>query len=245
MTSNTIIRILFSKFSHPAYLVKCTLLLLFFVSAATVSEAQCPPAEPGCTPTQTFTATVNTPNYPDCNLTVTYDLRVCQGEFQIFNIRIVTGTGDCFDFISDVLGIFFGPDPTLLNQERFLATLIEQIETEVANQLFDAAVAAGPAILYNCNSGLNTFTAKFYRGSCVSFCVTRNSETGAIGFVPLSCGTTCCVKRTVYCLDDAGNVQVDVTVDQVIPGECFTLPRPTCPAGSLFQSPCFELCETN
>ncbi|MEM1323286.1 MAG: hypothetical protein AAGG75_23675 [Bacteroidota bacterium] len=233
---------LFSHSNYTAYISKFILLLFFLGSSYTLSFAQdCPPPQAGCTTVASFTTVVEIPSYPNCPIAVNYDLRICQGEFQIFNISFLDDVF-CGPLNMDIMEIFFGSDVTALEQEQFLAKLISEIETVIADRIFSSAVSAGPIALYKCEGGLTTFTASFYRGSCVSLCVVGGG--GGPTFVPISCGTTCCVKRIEYCLDANDQTVTTTTVEQVVPGECFAFALPQCPPGSLFQSPCFELCET-
>lgn len=189
---------------------------------------------------------VRHPDYPNCPLKVEYDLRVCRGEFQIANLRILEipyGSVGCGPLVSDVLGAFFSGDQ--LRLERVLTNLWSGIEEALSDLLFAEAVAGGPLALFYCGTGLQTFTAGFYRGSCVSTCVSVN-EKGGIKFDPVSCGTTCCILKREYCIDPVTGEQViSESVEQVNPGECFLFERPECPEGSFFQSPCFELCEND
>ena len=219
--------------------ISCFLIIGLF---STVSIAQqCPPDQPGCTDWETFTATVSIPDYPECTLTVNYRVRVCQGIFQIADISFFTDVFACGALISDAFGVFFGGDQ--LAQERFNARLIAQVETEISNQLFEQARAGIPDALLLCGSGLETVTTNFYRGSCVSFCVSRDDD-GSIGFNSISCGRTCCVKSIVYCIDPVSSQTVTTeTSEPLNSAECFSLPIPSCPGNSLFQSPCFALCE--
>jgi len=189
---------------------------------------------------------VEHPDYPGCPLTVEYDLRICQGEFQIANLSVLEipfGSDECGPLVSDVLGAFFSGDQ--LRLERVLTNLWSGTEEALADLLFSEAVDDGPLALFYCGTGLQTFTAGFYRGSCVSSCVSVN-ENGGIKIDQVSCGTTCCVLKREYCIDpETGEQIIAESTEQVNPGECFLFKTPECPEGSFFQSPCFELYEND
>lgn len=229
-------------------LTNCILAVLFFFSFSATAQTDCYPNEFGCTDIETFSITVTIPNYPDCPISVNYDLRICQGVNQIANVTVTAipfGDPGCGDFLSDLLGVIFGGDQ--LATERLLTYVFAEIETAIANNLWqetlDVSIANGTTALLQCGQGLTTFTSSFYRGSCVSFCFGRNDE-GALTISQISCGTTCCRKNLNYCLGEDGEVVITESTEQVNEGECFTFDLPQCPKGSLFQSPCFELCET-
>lgn len=72
-------------------LKKCLFLVALFTLPPLLAEAQlqqpdCFPDQVFCTETEELTATITPPGYPECEVEVTYDLRVCQGEFQIANV---------------------------------------------------------------------------------------------------------------------------------------------------------------
>lgn len=230
--------------------LKLLLLLGFFISSLSVyAQTDCFPENDQVLCTEIIKNLVDIvehPDYPGCPLTVEYDLRVCQGEFQIANLSILEipfGSEECGPLVSDILGAFFSGDQ--LRLERVLTNLWSGTEEALADLLFAEALAGGPLALFYCGTGLQTFTAGFYRGSCVSTCVSVNQK-GGIRFVPVSCGTTCCVLKREYCIDPVtGEEVIAESVEQVNPGECFLFERPECPEGSFFQSPCFELCEND
>lgn len=212
-----------------------------------LSQTDCLPKQLGCTAVQSFTATVNIPAYPNCPITLTYDLRICQGVSQISNVVIQSipyGNPGCNQLLTDVLSFVFGGNQVQL--QVFLTTFWSAVETAIADQLWQltlqGAIANGTASILKCNGGFTTFTASFYRGTCVSFCFGQSKE-GGLKISQASCGTTCCKKSKNYCLNDQGQVQITESVQQLNPGECFTQSLPSCGEGNLFQSPCFDLCQ--
>ncbi len=227
------------------------IIFAFMLSTSSLfGQTDCFPNEFGCTDIANFTETVTIPNYPGCEITVNYDLRICQGVSQIANLTVTAipfGDPECGSLLSDIIGVIFGGDQ--LATERFLTTFFAAVETSLSDllwqQTLDISIANGTTALLSCEKGITTFTASFYRGSCVSFCFGRDEETGALQISQISCGTTCCRKNISYCLGPDGEVVIEESTEQVNDGECFQFELPQCPEGNLFQSPCFELCEPN
>ncbi len=233
---------------------KCLFLIALFTLPPLLAEAQLQqpncfpdPDSLGCTPIEELTATITPPGYPECEIEVTYEFGVCQGVLQIANVSFSSvPAGICEDFILDLIDTFF--NGTELQLERFLTDLYFGALDQIADMLFqealDEAIANNSLSLLYCDSGLNTFTVGFYAGSCASFCVGRN-DVGEFAIDLVSCGPTCCSLNKTYCIDAAtGETVVEESVEQVNPGECLATPLPQCAAGSFFQSPCFEICET-
>jgi hypothetical protein len=214
--------------------LKSLLILGFITASLTIySQTDCFPNQPGCTEIATdLQDVIVLPNYPGCPITVTYDLRVCQGESQIANVSVglPDDGGACGVLIMDALEALFSGNQ--LNSETFLKNFWSAVETEIADILWEttlASVGTNTQLLY-CSDGLTTFTAGFYRGSCVSFCFSRDPELGDLNIDLVSCGQTCCVKRRAYCLDPSTEELVLVeTTEQVNEGECILLDRPECP----------------
>jgi len=231
---------------------KCLFLVTFFALSPLLAEAQsqqpdCFPDVIGCTQIEELTATITPPGYPECEIEVTYEFRVCQGELQIANVSFSSvPAGICEDFVLDLIDTFF--NGTELQLERFLTNLyfgaLDQIADMLFQEVLDEANSNNALPLLYCDPGLSTFTVGFYAGSCASFCVGRN-DAGEFAIDLVSCGPTCCQLNKTYCIDAAtGETVVEESVQQVNPGECLATPLPQCAAGSLFQSPCFEICET-
>jgi len=215
--------------------------------SVTARHADCFPKPFGCTDITTYNATVEVPGYPGCEIGVTYDLRFCQGVAQIGNLSITSiSFSECADLISDFLDVIF--NGTELQQERFFTVLYADIETSIVNSIFqevyDSAVANNTLPLLYCNGGVTTFTASFYKGSCVSFC-TGMGKDGTFTVTQVSCGELCCVKNISYCINQkTGEVETEVSTEPLTSGQCSPFPSGQCPKGTINQSPCFELCET-
>lgn len=192
-----------------------------------------------------FTLFTTHPDFPSCRLTVKYDLRICQGEFQIANVSVSIGQlqdPEC-NLNFSIFNNFFGGSQ--LDLERFLTSFWTGVLDQIADNIWEETLNSGSTALLECGNNVNTFTAGFYRGSCVSFCVGMRPN-GTLNINQVSCGQTCCVERRSYCLDpNTGEAVIEITTEQLNEGECFALNLPACREGSLFQSPCFELCESN
>ncbi len=232
--------------------VKRAFFILFSLSCGVnliLSQTDCFPIQKGCTRTQSFTAVIEVADYPECPISVSYDLRVCQGVSQIANVSVLAipfGTiPQCSDVIVDLLQAIGG---TSLQLETFMTRFWSSIESGISDQIFQQTLQAGQTnntlpLLY-CGSGLSTFTAAFYRGSCVSFCFNQDDR-GALSVSQISCGSTCCVEKKTYCINPStGNTVISTIVEQVAPGECISITPPSCQGNTIFQSPCFELCVT-
>jgi len=182
------------------------------------------------------------PDFPSCRLTIEYDLRVCQGEFQIANVSVSIGQVqdvEC-DLNFSIFNNFFGGSQ--LDLELFLLSFWSGIEEQIANSIWEETLASGSTAILECGN-FDTFTAGFYKGSCVSFCVGMRPN-GTLTINQQSCGRTCCVERREYCLDPVtGETVIEISTEQLIPGECIFLDLPVCRGESLFQSPCFAVCE--
>lgn len=220
-----------------------------FISIVSWGQTDCfPQSSIGCTPiASNLTATVGVPGYPGCEIIVFYSLRVCQGEFQVANVSVQSvpfSNPACGQFISDFLGVAFGGNQ--LRFERFLTLFWAGVEAQIADLIFQGALQNAQTnntvpLLY-CGTGLNTVVVTFYRGSCISFCV--GNAAGSLTISQASCGTTCCARKFTYCIDPAtGGTEVTEVTFQTNEGECITFALPACPGKTLFQSPCFKLCE--
>ena len=231
----------------------CWLFVAFFalLSSPYINAQSCPPAQTGCTPEATFTTTVVPQGYPTCTLTVTYKLRVCQGEFQIYGISVSQLGMGCNQYLTDVIALFLANPIDVNEQGAFIRRFFRSTYAQIGDQLFNIAVAGGPADLYLCdNPNSKLFTATFYNGSCSSICVGLNNSTGSIVITPVNCGNTCCKYERTYCIDPiTGLTKVVETTTEATPGNCFSLPAPACGAETgvtpLFQGPCLPVCSSN
>jgi hypothetical protein len=225
--------------------------LQILLLASNASAQACPPNQVGCTQEAVFNTSVVPKGYPSCTLTISYKLRVCQGEFQIYGLTVTQlGTG-CTQFLTDVLNLFLATEPNAIAQGEFVRTFFRSVYTQIGDQFFQIAVDSGPAGLYFCdNPNTKTFIASFYNGSCVSLCVGRNSTTGSVVIDPITCGSTCCKYKREYCIDPkTGEKKVVETTTEVVAGNCIGQTKPGCTIKSevtpLFQGPCLPVCSSN
>lgn len=233
------------RFRH-LFLFAALLLSTLFLHAQS-----CPPSQSGCTDEQIFNTTVVPQGYPTCTLNVSYKLRICQGEFQIYGLSVTQVGVGCTQFITDLFSLFLTNEPDAIAQGRFIRTFFRSVYTQIGDQLFAIAVAGGPVDLYLCdNPNTQTFTASFYNGSCTSICVGRNNLSGSVVITPVNCGATCCKYSRTYCLDPVTlQPVVKEKTEEVNPGNCFSQTKPECVPQKgvtpFFQGPCLPVCSSN
>ncbi len=217
----------------------------------TVSAQSCPPSQFGCTDEATFSTTIVPKGYPTCTLSISYKLRICQGEFQIYGLSVSNLGVGCTQFITDIISLFLTNEPNPEAQATFARRFFNSAYTQIGDQLFDIAVAGGPLDLYLCdNPNSQTFVASFFNGTCTSLCVGRNNLNGSIVFDNVNCGNTCCKYSRTYCLDPKTlEPVVKEKYEEANAGNCISQTRPECEKQAnvtpLFQSPCIAVCASN
>ncbi len=198
-----------------------------------------------CTSIERFTLASTHPDFPSCRLIYSYDLRFCSGRLQIANVTVTISQvqdPECSLTFSIFDNFFAG---SVLELERFLGDFWSSALGQIADNFWAETLSSGSNAAFTCRNGIETFTVGFYRGSCISFCVGMRPN-GSVEINQVSCGQTCCQELRNYCLDSqTGEEVVTIVVEQQNEGDCFPRDLPACKEGSLFQSPCFELCETN
>jgi hypothetical protein len=209
------------------------------------AQKDCFPIQPGCTKFVDFNTEIEIPRYPGCKFRADYKLRICQGVAQIGTIEFGIANGgdpNCSTFISELSNEFFNGTPASLI--IFLTSLYSSVETEVANDYFNQTIAGTPPDYWNCsNPNRKIASASFYRGACVTFCIAQTAE-GQLRISTGVCSSACCVKSMTCCVNDLGQ-KVITESSTLVPGSaCANIPPSnSCPEGTLFQSPCFELCK--
>jgi len=216
------------------------------LSMSVIGQNNCLPNTLGCVDVGITTNTIFIASHPTCPITLTYDLRICAGVFQISNIRnvLIPFNQDCNQLLTELFSAFFSGNPLL--QQTTLSAFNLDLETAIANliwqQTFNSSLASGTTGLLRCNGGITLFTVSFYRSACASFCVGKSVE-GGISITQALCGTACCQKNINFCLDDNGMVQTTESIAQITPGLCITSNIPACGEEAWFQSPCFPICQ--
>jgi len=191
-----------------------------------------------------YSADVELPSYPGCTLTVNYEVTECQG---VRNSRIVdfeypSNDPDvlaCLDFVVDFFNASNNDDASFF--QGFHRELLEAI-SDIQFQRF---LGTGPIaqFIVDCETGIKRFETNWYDGACTSYCTVRGDD-GQELYIPVSCGSTCCIKRYSYCFNNTtGEIEKDViSIGEVVSGGCFFTDRPQCPNNTEFQSPCFANC---
>jgi hypothetical protein len=186
------------------------------------------------------------PKYPNCPLTVFYQVRFCGPVAQITNVSIsfdAFGNAACGKLFEDLFSAsFIGPPAA---SALFFTNFWSSIETEISDAYFESVITGTPPDAWNCsNPNRRILTASFYRGACLTFCVGKDPK-GQLKVSTGACSSTCCVKNISYCTDDLGNPVITESTSLMPGGSAcsFTPPSDSCPEGTLFQSPCIEFCK--
>jgi hypothetical protein len=233
------------------------------------SQSDCfPPTNKGCTPIGLAFETVALPQYPNCQIDISYEIRRCIDEngvqeIEISNVTILSNiltcpdlTADLIDFIVDVFANGGSPQPF----RDWVTDIFSGIQEEIADNIFiDLLQGVGEPTFerWFCDEDpvddelTQTLTqVSFFDGSCTQTCFVGDGTNG-LRPVNIICGTICCKKTISYCLNrgtdfedvqDESNWNKDtVTVEPTEEMPCEETSA-ICPLGTIFSLSCSPSC---
>jgi Secretion system C-terminal sorting domain len=238
-------KIIFSNFRFFVAINFVTLLLFF--ANTSFAQTSCPPKTAGCTDEITTTSLVSVPNFPQCVLTVEYKLWVCQGVFQVYDVKIRDFDFDqCSEWIGYILNLYFVEGEISYQSyiRKFNKAIGSQILFEIAQNV---ANQADPSPYY-CGTGVSTITGSFYPGGCISQCIGQLPNKKLVYSQVACSGDLCCGFSTSYCIDPKTNQPIVLSgKTEQVGGACKSISITDCPKidGVVWKlkSPCFPTCE--
>ena len=228
-----------------------TIFVFVLLSSANVLFAQtqntCPPTTTGCGKVFNTISLIAVPGFPECKLSVAYDFRICQGVFQIYNVKIAE-----IDYIGCEAWLVFAYKLFGSQDELAKQLYVRKFNKAIGSQLLDelaqnVAMQQDPTPFY-CGTGANTIAGSFYPGGCVSTCIGQLPN-GKLVFRQVSCkgGDLCCGLKRTYCISPKNNQPILLSETTEETGSCSSISLSDCPVvdnvvwGS--KSPCFPTCE--
>ncbi len=209
------------------------------------AQVSCPPPPPPDCEEQILTAFVTPPDFPNCQLQVTYTLRACGPETEIYDVQqAVGGSIGCEAFNTFLENL----------TELGLSTYLKRFNVSVGRQLIDieatsVVLNSGNPLLFDCNETLRSVQIGYSNATCTSIWFGTSGGKKVSKQVPCV-SSRCCKFSRSYCYDEATQMMTfkEQQIDESS-GFCGgpKPPKPTFnPAGSpikwFSQTPCVFTC---